>query len=181
MKRFSSGVIFGLILGSALAGIAAETFYKGKRVYVSAASENLRLEPKGKKLGTLSKGTQVWVMEDSEKWVKVSAVGYLWKGSLTGNKKSLGGKPFKAQMIALRSKDEADKVLKKLRAGENFGKLAKEHSVDAISARNNGDLGEFYQGDINPDFEKAVMKLKVGGFSAPVKTKAGYYIFKRNQ
>ena len=79
----------------------------------------------------------------------------------------------KAEKEAL---EKAKEVIKKLDAGEDFAKLAKEYSKDG-SADNGGALGRFGHGDMVAEFEEAAYKLEVGKYTTePVKTKFGYHI-----
>ena len=76
------------------------------------------------------------------------------------------------------AKEEAQKLLKRVKAGENFVTLAKEHSEDPGSAKDGGDLGYFGVGAMVPEFEKAAFSLKPGEVSELVKTDFGYHIIK---
>jgi hypothetical protein len=75
-------------------------------------------------------------------------------------------------------RSKAEEVLKRVRAGEDFAKLAKEFSTDSVSAEKGGDLGWFGPGDMVPEFEKAAYALKPGEISDVVETKFGYHIIK---
>jgi peptidyl-prolyl cis-trans isomerase C len=74
-----------------------------------------------------------------------------------------------------RAKIEA--VYKQVRAGEDFAKLAKEHSQDG-SAEQGGDLNFFERGRMVPPFEQAAFALKPGEVSDIVTTQFGYHIIK---
>ncbi len=80
--------------------------------------------------------------------------------------------------ILVETEAVAQEVLQKLRSGEDFRELAREHSNDS-SAEIGGDLGFFSPGDLNPAFEEAVLKLQVGETSGVVQTPLGYHIIRR--
>ncbi len=62
--------------------------------------------------------------------------------------------------------------------GADFAQLAKQHSQDVGSSGNGGDLGLIERGLFHPEFEQAVLALKVGEISKPVRTKDGYHLIK---
>ena len=72
---------------------------------------------------------------------------------------------------------KAEEVLKRIRAGEDFAKLAQEFGSDGTKDVG-GDLGWFGPGRMHPDFEKAAYALKTGEVSDVVKTPFGYHIIK---
>src|SRR6185503_9719452 len=57
-----------------------------------------------------------------------------------------------------RAKATIDGVLKKARAGEDFGKLAQQYSQDS-SAAEGGDIGFLPQGQLGPGLDTAVAAL----------------------
>ena len=76
------------------------------------------------------------------------------------------------------AKAKAEEVLKKVKDGGDFAALAKENS-DCPSSQNGGDLGEFGEGQMVPEFEKAAFALKDGEVSGIVETNFGYHIIKK--
>ena len=69
----------------------------------------------------------------------------------------------------------AKAVQKRLLAGEDFEKVAKEVSDDTSP---NGDLGNITHGQMVPAFDAAVFSLPVGKVSDPVETQFGYHIIR---
>ncbi|MFC5702745.1 peptidylprolyl isomerase [Cohnella faecalis] len=84
----------------------------------------------------------------------------------------------RASHILVSTKAEADEIMKQLKAGADFAKLAKEKSIDEGSKNAGGDLGFFGKGVMVLEFEKAAFSLKVGELSEPLKTQFGYHIIK---
>ena len=81
--------------------------------------------------------------------------------------------------------EEAKKKLQKLRKSkEDFRSLAKKHS-QCPSAKQGGDLGFYFRGQLYPKLETAAFKLKVNAISQPVESKDGFHLIKlyehRNQ
>jgi peptidyl-prolyl cis-trans isomerase C len=85
---------------------------------------------------------------------------------------------IRASHILVKTEEEAQKVLARLKKGEKFEAIAKAVSLDAASAKNGGDVGFFKKGHMVPEFERAAASLKVGEISMPVKTQFGYHIIK---
>ena len=84
----------------------------------------------------------------------------------------------KASHILLDTKEEAEKMLQRVKAGENFNELAKQNSKDPSAKENGGDLGYFRHGDMVEPFEKAAFALKPGEISEIVQTDFGFHIIK---
>ena len=71
---------------------------------------------------------------------------------------------------------KAKEVQKRLLAGEDFTKVAKEESDD--SGTPGGDLGNFTRGQMVPAFDQAVFSQEIGKVGEPVKTQFGYHIIR---
>ena len=86
---------------------------------------------------------------------------------------------IKCSHILVPKQSQAIEILEKIKNGEKFGKLAKEHSIDSGSAKKDGNLGYFTKGMMVKQFEQTAFKLQIGEVSEPVKTEFGYHIIKR--
>lgn len=67
---------------------------------------------------------------------------------------------------------------KQLKDGKDFGAAAQEFATDEATRQTKGDLGFITAFTLPYEIENDVYALKPNSFSAPVKTKAGYHIFK---
>ncbi|MBA4453306.1 MAG: peptidylprolyl isomerase [Nitrosopumilus sp.] len=86
---------------------------------------------------------------------------------------------IKCSHILVAKQSEAIAILARIKAGEKFGKLAKELSTDTGSGKKDGNLGYFTKGKMVKPFEDAAFKLQIGEISDPVKSEFGYHIIKR--
>jgi peptidyl-prolyl cis-trans isomerase D len=78
-----------------------------------------------------------------------------------------------------RARTKIADVIKRVKAGEDFGKLARELSEDPASKGGGGELGWVSQGEVLPEFETAMFALKKGEMSSePVRTPFGYHVIK---
>ena len=93
--------------------------------------------------------------------------------------KSLKPEPeIRARHILVETEDQAKAVVKRLKAGEDFAKLAAELSKDPGSGQQGGDLGFFTKDRMVPEFSTAAFALDIGKVSDPVKSQFGYHIIK---
>lgn len=72
---------------------------------------------------------------------------------------------------------KAQDILKQIRAGEDFAKIAELHSEDP-NAKNGGDMGWAHKGSLFDEIDAAAEKMKPGEVSEPVSTIYGYHIIK---
>jgi peptidyl-prolyl cis-trans isomerase C len=81
-----------------------------------------------------------------------------------------------ARHILLKSKEDAEAVIKELQGGADFAKLAQKRSTGP-SAKNGGDLGYFRHDQMVPAFADAAFALQPGQFTTkPVQTQFGWHV-----
>ncbi|QHN03098.1 peptidylprolyl isomerase [Granulicella sp. WH15] len=74
------------------------------------------------------------------------------------------------------AKAKAEDILKQIKAGGDFAKLAQANSDDPGSKGTGGELGMLSPGQTVPEFDKAAFSLQPGQTSDLIKTKFGYHI-----
>ncbi len=78
-----------------------------------------------------------------------------------------------------KAKADAEALLVKVKAGEDFAELAKNHSADTFSGENGGDLEWLERGSMDETFDEQAFALaNVGDVSDVVKTEFGFHIIK---
>jgi peptidyl-prolyl cis-trans isomerase C len=82
----------------------------------------------------------------------------------------------RARQIVVADGEEAIQILKRLRKGENFEKIAMEKSLGPEKT-NGGDLGYFSRGERPTEFDY-VFTMDVGAISEVIKSPYGYHIFR---
>ena len=83
-----------------------------------------------------------------------------------------------ASHILLRSQDEAQAVLSKLKEGADFSELAKKYSIDLPMALEGGSMGIIEKGKSLPQIEKILFILDEGEYSDVIKSQYGYHIIR---
>jgi|SRR3972149_220802 len=84
-----------------------------------------------------------------------------------------GSGPKGWEEVRLRAED----ILKELKAGKDFAKLAEEVSEDMYASKG-GDLGFAHMGSIMPEIEAVAEKMNVGDVAGPIWSLYGYHIIK---
>ncbi len=88
--------------------------------------------------------------------------------------------------VLIKAKDEVElelarveiaRVYEALKEGASFAELAKEYSQGPHRAEG-GDMGYVSHGEMLGELDEAILALKPGEFSEPVKSNIGYHIFK---
>jgi peptidyl-prolyl cis-trans isomerase D len=82
------------------------------------------------------------------------------------------------EKAAADARAKAEGVLKEVKAGGDFAKLAEKYSDDPGSAKNGGELGWIGRNRTVPEFEKAAFSLAKGQTSDLVKSSYGYHIIR---
>lgn len=81
--------------------------------------------------------------------------------------------------ILVKDEKKAQDAGRRLKAGEDFSKVAREMSEDEDTKKDGGELGFFVEGSFVPEIEKAIADIKPGNFTTePVKTNFGYHVIK---
>ena len=75
-----------------------------------------------------------------------------------------------------KARARAADLLRRIRAGEDFGALARQYSDDPPTRDNGGELGSFGRGAMLEEFERAAFSLRAGEVSDLVRTHEGYHI-----
>jgi peptidyl-prolyl cis-trans isomerase C len=82
-----------------------------------------------------------------------------------------------ARHILVGSESDANALLARLKAGEDFVTLAKTFSKDDTTREQGGDLGWFTQDELlAPELAKAAFALKPGEIGGPVSTQLGFHV-----
>lgn len=89
------------------------------------------------------------------------------------------GQEYRARHILVETEDEAKKLIAQIKAGASFEDLAKQHSKDAGSGANGGDLDFAKPDAFVPEFANAMKALAKGQMTdAPVKTDFGWHVIR---
>ena len=81
----------------------------------------------------------------------------------------------RARHILVKTEEACQQLKDQIEAGADFGAMAREHS-ECPSGKQGGDLGEFSQGQMVPEFDAVVFSGEIGKVHGPVKTQFGYHL-----
>lgn len=83
----------------------------------------------------------------------------------------------RARHILVGTQAEADALLERLQAGEDFAALAATYSRDVTTKDSGGDLGFFIRTDLTtPELAEAAFSLQPGAVGGPVQTALGFHV-----
>ena len=86
-------------------------------------------------------------------------------------------KEVKVSHILVNTEEEAQKIYREIKAGKNFGELAKQYSL-CPSKDDNGNIGLMQRGRLEKNLDNIIFKLKINEISEPVESKNGWHILK---
>lgn len=81
-----------------------------------------------------------------------------------------------ASMLPDEVAKQMNNLYQQLKSGKDFAVMAKQYSVDTVTAVKGGDLGWVNPGELVPEFEKAMDALSPNQISRPVKTQFGWHL-----
>ncbi len=81
----------------------------------------------------------------------------------------------RARHILVATEQECLDLKSQIESGADFAEVAREHS-QCPSGSDGGDLGEFGQGRMVPEFDRVVFHEEIGKVHGPVKTQFGYHL-----
>lgn len=77
--------------------------------------------------------------------------------------------------ILVKDKELAEQLKKKIQAGTDFGKIAKQHST-CPSGKKGGELGDIKKGQLVGPIDKAVFTLTERELHGPIKSQFGWHL-----
>jgi peptidyl-prolyl cis-trans isomerase C len=80
-----------------------------------------------------------------------------------------------ARHILVETQEQCEELKKQIEGGADFAELAAEHS-QCPSSQQGGDLGEFSQGQMVPEFDEVIFNGELGKIHGPVQTQFGFHL-----
>jgi peptidyl-prolyl cis-trans isomerase C len=81
----------------------------------------------------------------------------------------------RARHILVETEESCEALKELIASGTDFADVAREHS-QCPSGQQGGDLGEFTQGQMVPEFDRVVFAEAIGEVHGPVQTQFGYHL-----
>jgi peptidyl-prolyl cis-trans isomerase C len=81
----------------------------------------------------------------------------------------------KARHILVETQEQCEDLKTQIEGGADFAEIAAEHS-QCPSSEQGGDLGEFSQGQMVPEFDEIIFSAEVAKVHGPVQTQLGYHL-----
>ena len=142
-------------------------------------------------VGAPSKRDELWIATEGRNYLAGKALQEVVKTAVTDEALQAAydakytaapaEQEFNAAHILVDSEEKAKELKAQIDGGADFAELAKANSTDTGSGANGGDLGGFRKGMMVKPFEEAVMAMKPGTVSDPIKTDFGWHIIKLNE
>lgn len=151
------------LINMVLAAKAAEKDGLGKDPKVEARIDLLR--------------TQILAEAASEKYVKAHPISESELKAEYDAQVANMPKEYKARHILVEKKELAESIIRELKAGGDFAKIAEKESKDSGSAKSGGDLGWFGLQTMVKPFADAVAGMQKGQITeAPVQSEFGWHV-----
>jgi len=80
-----------------------------------------------------------------------------------------------ARHILVDTQEECEDLKNQIAEGADFAELAKQHSKCPSGSRG-GDLGEFGQGQMVPEFDQVVFSGELNTVHGPIQTQFGFHL-----
>ncbi|NIP38957.1 MAG: peptidylprolyl isomerase [Candidatus Dadabacteria bacterium] len=80
-----------------------------------------------------------------------------------------------ARHVLVNTEEQCNDLKAKIEGGEDFGEIAHQFS-QCPSGKEGGNLGEFNQGMMVPEFDMVVFTAPLNQVHGPVKTQFGYHL-----
>lgn len=158
----------------------AEEVAKKEMLYMEAKKRGLESSQEyQKKLAEFQKITLINIMlekeiEASQKVSEAEAKDYYDKNP----DEFINPTHVRLSQIVLNKEQDVEKVYARLQSKEDFGSIASEMSIDKASAKAKGDIGFIKKEDLKPEMQRAIMQLKKGDVSMPIKIGNNIHILK---
>ena len=80
-----------------------------------------------------------------------------------------------ARHILVETQEHCEDIKSQIANGADFADMARQHSL-CPSGEQGGDLGEFYPGQMVPEFDKVVFSEELAKVHGPVQTQFGFHL-----